>query len=167
MKNFGTRQVIVTDTSNTREYWDNGFHITACTARGSIFYVIMTKDTKKYKGTLQKWFTADTWNDVRVEIDRTQAVGHRITGLCYSSEKEQYLVVMTKFNIPPGQCSQWFDDTREASLATSIWLNEKFKEGFHPTIVFKDPTSNEMLVVMTEDETRSGDFVCVFHRQLK
>lgn len=77
------------------------------------------------------------------------------------------IVVMTKFNIPPGQCSQWFDDTREASLATSIWLNEKFKEGFHPTIVFKDPTSNEMLVVMTEDETRSGDFVCVFHRQLK
>ena len=36
-------------------------------------------------------------------------------------------------------------------IARSDWEDEKF-----PTIIFKDPTDNKTLSVMTKDENRSG-----------
>ena len=36
------------------------------------------------------------------------------------------------------------------------WQNKKYDQGFHPTIIFKDPTDNKTLIVMTEDKNRSA-----------
>ena len=36
------------------------------------------------------------------------------------------------------------------------WELGKFERGLYPTIIFKDPTDNKTLSVMTKDENRSG-----------
>ena len=110
----------------------------------------MTKDTKEYDGKGQTWFTRSTWTEARDEIPKAYKEGKAITGICYSAGLEQYLVVMTK--MPQGQIYKWFDTT----AAMSDWEDEKFKQGYHPTIIFKDPTDNKTLSVMTKDENRSG-----------
>ena len=45
MENFGTNQAIITNTSDIQKFWKDGFRISACAARGSTFYIIMTKGT--------------------------------------------------------------------------------------------------------------------------
>ena len=70
MKVLGTSQSIVTDTANIKKNWDEGLRITACAARVSTFYIVMTKDTKEYKGKSQTWFTGNTWNEVNCEIQK-------------------------------------------------------------------------------------------------
>lgn len=50
MENYGTGQSIVTNLLDIRKKWEDGFMITACAARGSTFYIIMTKDPNEYKG---------------------------------------------------------------------------------------------------------------------
>ena len=107
MENYGTRQWIITNTSDIQEKWDEGFQITACAARGSTFYVVMTKDTEEYKDKPQSWCTRSTWAETCAEMDARTKEGKVITGLCYSSGLKQYLAVMTK--VPVGHCSQWFD----------------------------------------------------------
>ena len=165
VENYGTGQTILRDTSNIKEEYDDGFRISACAARGSTFYVIMTKDTKEYSGKGQKWFTGSTWSEVIIpEIDEGYKEGKRITGICYSSGLRQYFVVMTE--MPEGQCCYWVDCTKEGFYARDKWLDEKYGEGFHPTIVFKDPTYNKMLLVMTTDNNRS-DYVLMNNYKLK
>ena len=153
MKNFGTRQSIVTDTSKIKEKFDDGFRITACAARGSTFYVVMTKGTKEYEDKAQTWFTRNAWNDTNIEIQKRYYEGRKITGICYSPGLRQYLVVMTE--MPEGQCYLRFDSTKEGYAAKTNWMGEKYGEGFHPTIIFKAPTGNKIVIVMTKDENRS------------
>ena len=45
MENFGANQAIITNTSDIQKFWKDGFRISTCTARGSTFYIIMTKGT--------------------------------------------------------------------------------------------------------------------------
>ena len=45
MENFGANQAIITNTSDIQKFWKDGFRISACAARGSTFYIIMTKGT--------------------------------------------------------------------------------------------------------------------------
>ena len=85
LENYGTGQTILRDTSDIEKKWEDGFQITACAARDSTFYIIMTKDTKEYKGKLQSWFTRNTWNDAKTEIQKGYDEGKMITGVCYSS----------------------------------------------------------------------------------
>ncbi len=159
MANYGTSQTIVTNTSDIEEEWNEGFKITAYAARGSTFYIIMTKDTEEYKHKAQAWFTRNTWTGARDEIQTAHKKGKAITGICYSTGLEQYFVVMTETS--ERQTYKWF----EPGTSTK-WMDEQYEEGYHPTVVFKDPTDNKTLVVMTRDKNRSGS-VSRFNYELK
>ena len=152
MDGYGTKQVIIESTDDIQKQWKDGLKITSCAALDSTFYIVMTKDTKEYDGKGQKWFTRSTWTETRDKIQEGYKEGKVITGICYSTGLKQYLVVMTK--MPQRQTYRWFDTAE--TIAMSDWEREKFKQGFHPAIIFKDPTVNETLSVMTKDENRSG-----------
>ena len=149
MEGYGTTQAIIKSTDDIEKQWDDGLKITSCAALDSTFYIIMTEDTKEYHEKQQMWFTRSTWRETRDEIQKGYKEGKAITGICYSTGLEQYLVVMTK--MPQGQTYRWFDTTETITMS-----DKKFKQGFHPTIIFKDPTDNKTLSVITKDENRSG-----------
>ena len=151
MKGYGTTQVIIESTDDIEKQWDDGLKITSCAALDSTFYIIMTEDTKEYHGKQQKWFTRSTWSATNAEIQEGYKEGKAITGICYSSGLKQYFVVMTASM--GAQCFDWFDTTEQKAM--NDWELEKFKQGFHPTIIFMDPTDNNILIVMTKDENRS------------
>ena len=141
MENFGKAQTILTATSDIKKKLDDGFSITACAARGSSFYIVMTKGTKEYTGKAQRWFTRSTWKEISSELDRGYKEGKGITGICYSTGQGQYFVVMTE--MPEGQRFEWFQNTDECSewfAERSDWVAKNHKEGFHPTTIFIDPT---------------------------
>ena len=50
MENFGTGQSIVTNLLDISKKWEEGFKITACAARGSTSYIVMTKTQMNTKG---------------------------------------------------------------------------------------------------------------------
>ena len=152
MEGYGTTQAIIKSTDDIEKQWDDGLQITSCAALDSTFYVIMTKDTKEYHGKLQSWFTRSTWKEANDEIQERYQEGKAITGICYSSGLKQYFVVMTASM--GEQCSRWFGTTE--GEARNDWENKKCVQGFHPTIIFKDPTDNKTITVMTKDENRSG-----------
>ena len=165
MANFGTAQTILTNTSDIEKKSDDGFRITACAAQGSSFYIIMTKDTKEYTGKAQEWFTRSTWKKIASEIDRGYKERKGITGICYSTGLGQYFVVMTE--MPEGQSYKWFENTGEGNAAKREWMRKKLdKDGFYPTIIFKDPTDDNLLIVMTQDKNRSG-YLCRYNYPLK
>jgi len=147
IENYGTRQCVQTNVHDIEKKWKEGFKITACAARGSTFYIVMTKGTNEYKGR-QVWFTRNSWQEANSDIQKYYNEGKAITGICYSTGLGQYFVVMTE--TPQGQDYEMFDN----ETARDNWEDEKYKEGFHPTIIFKDPT-DKTLVVMTTDENRS------------
>ena len=149
MGNYGTAQSIVMDLVNVKKKWEEGFKITACASRGSKFYIIMTKDTHEYKGRRQSFFTRKSWQEVSSEIEKYYQEGKVITGICYSTGLGKYFVVMTE--TPQGQAYERFDN----NTGRGNWVQEKHKERFHITIIFKDPTDNNILMVITKDETRS------------
>ncbi|KAJ7369522.1 hypothetical protein OS493_038348 [Desmophyllum pertusum] len=161
MKNYGTGQAIIRNTSDIKKKWDEGFKITACAARGSTFYVIMTKDAEEYKDKAEKWFTCSTWAAAKIEILKDYKEGKVITGLCYSSVLGLYFVVMAK--TPEVQCYHRSGDI----IARVKWMDEKNKKGFHPTIIFKYPTDQKILVVMTKDQNRSGlGYHCTYNQKI-
>lgn len=151
MENYGTAQtIIMTGNSDIQKKFDEGYEITACAARGSTFYVIMTKDTEEYKGKAQTWITPSTWAEAKDEIEKKYKEGKAITGICYSTGLKQYGIAMT--GTPARQTYKWFDD----GTAANDWTSEQYQQGYHPTTIFKDPTDNKILIVMTSDENRSG-----------
>ena len=152
MAGYGTKQVMIESTDDIKKQWDDGLSITSCAALHSTFYIIMTKDIKEYHGKQQKWFTCRTWKATNDEIQKGYQEGKAITGICYSSGLKLYFVVMTASM--GGQCFRWFRTTE--GEARNDWENKKYDQGFHPTIIFKDPTDNKILSVMTRDENRSG-----------
>lgn len=160
MENYGTRQCIITNTSEIKRKWDDDLRITACTARGSTFYIVMTKDTKEYKGKSQSWFTRNTWTGASDEIQKKYEENKVITGICYCTGLKQYFVVMTETG--ESQSYEWFDDGTDRK----IWVNERYQQGYHPTIIFKDPTDNRTLVVMTTDINRSH-YRCRYNYKLR
>lgn len=176
MENYGTAQTIVTNTSDVEKKLSESFNITACAARGSTFYFIMTKDTKEYKGKAQRWFTCNTWTEASNDIKELIKEGYIITGICYSTELRQYFVVMTKSR-QNDQRSAWFHEVadRTGNLVRSAvrltltgisfplskkrdrgyqgnidWMIKQYRMGYRPTVIFKDPTDNTTLVVMTQ-----------------
>ena len=152
MEGYGTDQFILRNTDDIKEKWDEGFEITSCSALNSTFYIIMTKDTKEYHGKQQIWFTCRTWKEANDDIQEGYQEGKAITGICYSSGLKLYFVVMTASMGRQG--SRWFDTTEGEAM--NDWQNKKYDQGFHPTIIFKDPTDNKTLIVMTEDKNRSA-----------
>jgi len=151
MKKYGTAQAIVTNLSRIERKWKDGFEVTSCAARGSTFYIVMTKDTREYKDKQQKWFTCSTWNEICHEIDVEIKAGFTLTGICYCTGLRQYFVITTK--LPEVKSSHHFDDT----TAALNWMDEQHHVGYHPILIFTDPlTVNKTLVVMTTDTNRSS-----------
>ena len=148
LANYGTDQTILTNTSDIERLRNDGFQITSCAARGSTFYIIMTKGTREYKEK-QAWFTLNSWDEAKYVIQENQDKGRVVTGICYSTGQRKYLVVVMASS--HDQIYRKFN--RAADLDN--WVKERYKEGFHPTIIFKDPADNRTLVVMIKDTHRS------------
>ena len=149
IKGYGTKQAILKNPDDIKKIWAEGLKITSCTALDSTFYIIMTKDTKEYHGKNQTWFTRSTWKKANDEIQEGYQEGKVITGICYSTGLKRYFVVMTASM--GEQCFRWFDRTEKMN----DWEDKKCKQGFHPTIIFIDPTDKNTLIVMTKDKNRS------------
>ena len=150
MAKYGTAQAIVTNLNDIEKKWEDGFKITSSAARGSTFYIVMTKGTNEYQGRSQMWFTFNTWKDTYDKIVEQYKVGYTVTGICYSTSLRQFFVVMT--TIPEVQSSCYFDDT----VVVLNWMEEQHHVGYHPTIIFNIPTLNKTLVVMITDGWRSS-----------
>ena len=150
MDQYGTAQAIVTNLPDIERKWKDGFEITSCAARGQTFYIIMTKGTREYRNKTQAWFSCNTWNETCDEINEQIKEGYTVTGICYSTGLRLYFVVTTK--IPEVQSAHYSDDTTVALN----WMEEQHHVGYHPAIIFSEPTLNETLVVMTTDENRSS-----------
>ena len=151
MANYGTAQAIVTNLNDVKKKWEDGFKITSSAARGSTFYIVMTKDTKEYQYKGQMCASFNTWKDTYDTIDEWYKAGYTLTGICYCTGRRQYFVAMTM--IPEVQSSQYFDDTAVALN----WVEEQHHVGYHPTLIFNIPTlNNKTLVVMTTDGNRSS-----------
>jgi len=151
MKNYGTAQTIVTNLCDMEKKWKDGFKITACATRGSTVSIVMTRETEEYHGKTQIWFTRTSWQDVENRIEKKYKEGKAVTGICYSTGQRRYFVVMTETQ--KKQKYAWFE--RSEAKNRYDWMDAQHKEGFHPTIIFKDVTDNQTLVVMTKDENRS------------
>ena len=145
MEQYGTAQTILTNTSDVEKKMKDGFKITACTAQGSVFYIIMTKGTKDYKGK-QEWFTSDSWDEAKSLIQEKYKERRVVTGICYSTGQNKYLIVVME--IPHDQIFRKFN--RGADL--KAWVKkEHTADGSHPTIIFRDPKDEQTLVVMIKD----------------
>lgn len=164
IKGFGGDQVVTwtTDTCSkkghdggmccVKKYWDLDYKITACGAINGRFYCVMTKGAKGFeKGKIQTYIKRSSWSDVSDEISKQYKKGKIITGICYSTRKRLYLLVMTKSE--EGQSYRWDWDNE--------YVNDRYDEGQHPTIFFKDPTDEKILLVTTTDNDRNK---CVFRK---
>ena len=98
MEYFGTTQIVTwgSDMSNVQIWYDKGYSITACGARHSTFYFIMTHGAEGYDGQNQTWTTKDSWDEAKEYIDQKLDEGMMLTGICYSTGKKQYFLVMTE-----------------------------------------------------------------------
>ena len=160
MANYGTDQTIVTNILDIEKVYEEGFRLSACAARGSTFSVVMTKGTDEYHDKTQIWFTRTSWEEVAFKLEKQYKKGKTVTGICYSKNQGRYFVVLTE--TPQKQKYHWFD--RRDTTTRDAWMDAQHKKGYHPTIIFKDPTHDNTLVVMTKDENRSG-YLCRFdHR---
>ena len=154
MTHYGTAQKILTNMSDIEEERKGGFKITACAAWGSKFYVIMTKGTREYKGR-QRWFTSKSWGNAEKRIQKNQDKERVVTGICYSTGQKTYLVVLMETS--QDQIYKKFCDVADLDK----WVKKQYREGFHPTIIFKDPTDDNTLVVMIKDRSRSS-YICKY-----
>ena len=152
---YGNGQTIVKQLSKIRDKWDDGRKITSCTSKGSTYYIVMTGKVDRFHSKSQTYFTRSSWSDVESKINKHYEYGKIITSICYNQGLEEYLVVMTKSS--DGQRYKW----TTSSSKRSKWMDEMYEdEDYHPTIVFKDPNDDNILVVMTSDEHRSGYTAC-------
>ena len=154
MTNYGSAQKILTNTSDIEKLMENSFKITACAAWGSKFYVIMTKGTREYKGR-QRWFTPNSWDEAEKLIQENQDKKRVVTGICYCTGQTKYLVVVMETS--QNQIYKKFCDVADLDN----WMKEQYKEGFHPTIIFKDPTDNKTLVVMI-NSGKNVRYICKY-----
>ena len=154
MENYCSAQKILTNTSDIEKARKDGFKITACAAWGSTFYVIMTKGTKEYKGR-QRWFTPKSWDETEKLIQENQEKKRVVTGICYSTGQQTYLVVVMETS--QDQIYKKFCNVAQLDK----WVKKQYKEEFHPAIIFKDPTDDNTLVVMVKDGSRSR-YICKY-----
>ena len=71
-----------------------------------------------------------------------------VTSICFCGKRKLYLAVMTESDVR--QDRRW--DT--GNKKDENWLRDKERGGYHPTIVFKDPTDDLIWRVVTKDNHR-------------
>ena len=163
MENYGTNQIIATNKRDIKNFWADGFKVTACTAQGSAFYVIMTQGTEEYEGKKQMHFSRETWPEVNTKIVEGYENGKVVTGICYLTELEKYFVVMTEMS--HRQCYFWQTNcTKEAHVERENCVKEKENMGYYLSIVFTDPTDDNILFVMTKDKSVKSSKSHAFYR---
>ena len=138
--------------SNVMISYQKGKKITSCTAKGSTFYFVMTKNVVGYHGKRQCWFTRSSWAEIEIEIEKNWSNGKVITGICYNQGLKQYLVVMTESAADQSyRCFKYSEFSEQ-----SKWEDKEYDEkDRHPTIYFLDPNNHQLLIVYTSDENRS------------
>ena len=148
---YGPNCKFANATGCIRTYWDRCYKIPACGARNSTFYFVMTPRAEGYKGKHQVCFTRSTWADTEKEMSRKYKKNKIITCICYSTGKEQYLVVMTEKN--ESQNYRWMtgDDKDQK------WENEEKANSRFPKIIFKSPMDGRLLLVATSDTSDTWD----------
>ena len=130
-----------------------GKRITSCTARGSSYYIVMTKNVNQYHGKRQVFLRKKYWQNMDAKISQYWNNGFAITGICYNHGLSEYLVIMTKSNA--SQSYGWFEPSEESEQFN--WeFEEYYEEKKHATIYFLNPNDDQLLVVCTSDKNRSG-----------
>ena len=137
--------------SQVQKWYDADYRITACGARNSTIYYIMTRGAKGYAGKKQTCITKDSWHEAQEFISLQWKDGKILTGICYSTGKKQYLLVMTESSE-----RQTYKLQTTSQATDNDWMNEEFQEGHYPTIIFHDPSDSVVIVVVTSDSNRSG-----------
>jgi len=137
MDEFGTTQGVAwdSDMSKVQEWFDAGYHITACGARNSRFYYIMTLAATGYEGKRQTCATKDSWDEAKEWILRQWEDGKILTGICYSRGKKKYFLVMTEYSA--GQSYVWGTHSRAADYDL---VSLEYCKRLYPTIIFHDPS---------------------------
>ena len=154
--NSGTDQIIVSvdDYSETDFMWSD-FKITSCTSVGGRYQLVLAKGAPGFSGE-QRVDIFSKWEDFlpRIEV---------ITGICYNSQKQEYMVVSTEMTDQPfDSCDRWFNSWDLISITQ--WKNEKLKLGMTPKLIFRDPTNWQVLIVVSGNprlvEKSNADFRC-------
>ena len=160
MKDFGTDQDITwdPDMSTVQQWYDKRYRITACGARNSTFYYIMTRGAKGYDKKNQICKIKDSWQEADEYIRQQWEDGKLLTGICYSTGLKQYLLVMTE-----SSGEQSYSWGTSSQIVDFDWVEEEYDRGLSPTIIFHDPSSDRVLVVMTSDSNRSGYIIRQMH----
>ena len=153
MGNFGTDQGVAwdSDRSEIQKWYDADYRITACGARNSRFYYIMTRGAAGFGGKRQICTTKNSWDEAKEFISQQWKDGKILTGICYSTGLKKYLLVMTESS--ENQRYKWGTSSQ---IVDWDWVNEEYRMGRYPTIIFHDPSDDRVMVVMTSDGNRSG-----------
>lgn len=128
------------------EQW---FPYHACAGRGTVFYTVMTRGTKEYKGKAQFWFVCRTWPETYSATQHWLRLGYNVAG-CSSGLGWHFVVVPPQGSKP--QVVYCFD---VSNPIFDICIIQRKKESFHYTILYvtRDCYSREIIVVMTDDKT--------------
>ena len=151
--------------SSIQNEWEKGAMITACAARGSTFYIVMTKDAKLIsKNSGQICRITGSW-DLTVSYikDNYRKKNYILTGLCYSIKMAKYFIVLTK-RLSIRQELKLFKASDGLKIRQK-WLKEKYKQGLSPSLLFVDPTNDKTLIVATKQEGKK-DYICKFSYEL-
>ena len=100
-------------------------------------------------------------SEIKNTIFQDWKIGYAITGICYNHGLKEYLIVMTESTAD--QNYEWFkpsedsEKEKEEEERREKWEAREYNfYERHPTIYFRDPNDEELLVVYTSDENRSG-----------
>merc|ERR1712106_264 len=106
------------------------------------FYVVMTDGAPGYESTAEQVVTiCEDLAELEAGIKKYMGQGMIITGLCYNSATDQYLLVMTQ-----SPCRQVY-----ARGYNHTWEDEKAKEGYMRTLFYHDQLTEQTLYVRTQD----------------
>ena len=115
------------------------------------FYFVLTKDVEGFSARKQSYFTAVEWNTVNEMIESERSSGKIVTSICFCEKKKRYLVVMTESD---SRQDEKHDRWGKGNRKDENWTKDKVQGGFHPTIIFKDPTDGLIWRVLTKDDER-------------
>ena len=134
-----------------------GYRITSVGAWQGHFYFVLTKNVAQFSAKEQAFFTTDKWESVDsmiVEMAESWQTQSIVTSICYCEKKKKYLVVMTQSDAK--QQSRW---DKGKGKKNANWTRDMERQGYHLTIVFKDPSDGMILRAVTKDKSISSSHV--------